>query len=99
MEVQSNLNANSFVEYNTGMAKLMCGHVMWVHHKQNCVWKINLVCMVFKSRKSLAFAFGMRSPHFESLHDDKHWKEYWCEPIKVSFFVCVCLYICIYIVI
>lgn len=55
--------------------------------------KINSFCMVFKTRKLLAFAFGMKFPNFASLHDDKHWKEYWFEPVKVSFFVCVCLYI------
>lgn len=96
MKTQNNLNATSFIEYNSGMAKLMHGHVMWVHHKQN--WgKIVLFCMVFMSRKLLAFAFGMKSPNFESLHDDKHWKEYWFEPNKVSFFVCLYLYIYVYI--
>lgn len=54
--------------------------------------------MVFKGRKSLAIALGTKFPNFESLHGDKHWKEYWFEPIKVSF-ICIhmFLYLCVYI--
>lgn len=41
--------------------------------------------MVFKSRRSLAFAFEMKSPNFGSLHDGEDWKDYWFESIKISY--------------
>lgn len=70
--------------------------------KDIAVGKINVFSMVFKSRRSLTFAFEMKSPNFVSLQGGEDWKGYWFKSIKVSFlsvYVYVFVYIYVYIVI